>query len=72
LRALTIAAANNGPINHWLDAIVLPTILLFTCERDCLQGVDRLRRLAGALMVAGGVLGAIGIAEGSGDSSSLR
>jgi O-antigen ligase len=63
LRALTTGAANNGPINRWLDAIVLPTILFFACERYCLLGVDRLRRLAGALMIAGGVLGAIGIAQ---------
>lgn len=63
VRALTTSAANNGPINRWIDAIVVPAILFFACERYCLQGADRLRRLAGALMLAGGVLGAIGIAE---------
>jgi O-antigen ligase len=63
VRALTTSAANNGPLNRWLDAIVLPAILFFACERYCSLGADRLRRLSGALMLAGGVLGVIGIAE---------
>jgi O-antigen ligase len=63
LRAVATSAANNGPINAWLDAIVLPTILFFACERFCVQGPERLRRLAGMLMIAGGVLGVIGIAQ---------
>jgi O-antigen ligase len=63
VRALTTSATNNGPINRWIDAIVVPAILFFACERYCLQGANRLRRLAGALMLAGGVLGAIGVAE---------
>jgi O-antigen ligase len=63
LRALTTSAANNGPINRWLDAIVLPAILFFACERYCSLGPGRLRRLAGALMIGGGVLGVIGVAQ---------
>jgi hypothetical protein len=63
VRAITTPAVNNGPLNRWVDAVVLPTILFFACERYCLFRADRFRRLAGALMIAGGVLGAIGIAE---------
>jgi hypothetical protein len=63
LRALATSATINGPIKTWLDAIVLPAILFVACERYCLPSADRARRLAGALMVAGGILGAIGIAE---------
>ena len=63
LRALATSASINGPMTTWVDAIVLPTILFVACERYCLLGADRARRLAGALMIAGGVLGAIGIAE---------
>jgi O-antigen ligase len=46
-----------------VDAIVLPAILFVACERYCLRGADRVRRLACSLMIAGGVLGAIGLAE---------
>jgi hypothetical protein len=63
LRALATSASIYGPVRTWVDAIVLPTILFVACERYCLLGADRVRRLAGALMIAGGVLGAIGIAE---------
>jgi O-antigen ligase len=63
LRAFATSANLGGPGETWLDAIVLPAILFFACERFCLAGIDRTRRLAGALMVAGGVLAAIGIAE---------
>jgi O-antigen ligase len=63
LRAITTSASNHGPLNRWIDAILLPTILFFACERYCLQRPDRVRRLAASLMIAGGVLGAIGVAE---------
>lgn len=62
-RALTTPAANHGPLNRWVDAILLPTILFFACERYCMQKPDRVRRLAGSLMIGGGILGAIGVAE---------
>jgi O-antigen ligase len=63
LRALATSATINGPVKTWLDAIVLPAILFVACERYCLPSADRARRLTGALMVAGGILGAIGVAE---------
>ncbi len=62
-RSFATSARLGGPISTWLDAIVLPTILFVACEHYCLGGPNRLRRLAGALMIAGGILGAIGIAE---------
>jgi O-Antigen ligase len=63
LRSATASLQLNGPLKIWVDAIVLPAILFVACERYCLQGADRLRRLAGSLMIAGGILGAIGVAE---------
>jgi O-antigen ligase len=63
LRSATTSISLDGPLRRWVDAIVLPTILFVACERYCLLGADRVRRLAGSLMIAGGVLGAIGIAE---------
>jgi len=63
LRSASTSLNLAGPLRIWVDAIVLPAILFVACERYCLLGADRLRRLAGSLMIAGGVLGAIGIAE---------
>lgn len=63
LRAATTHTGNHGPLNRWVDAVVLPTILFFACERYCAQKQDRVRRLAGMIMVGGGILGAIGVAE---------
>jgi O-antigen ligase len=63
MRALTTSTSISGPLRTWADAIVLPAILFIACERYCLQGANRLRRLTGALMIAGGVLAVIGIAE---------
>jgi O-antigen ligase len=64
LRALTTGSSSiTGPAATWVDAIVLPTILFVACEHYSLLGADRTRRLTGVLMIAGGVLGAIGIAE---------
>jgi O-antigen ligase len=63
LRSATTTVSLDGPLRTWVDAIVLPAILFVACERYCLLGADRFRRLAASLMIAGGVLGAIGIAE---------
>jgi O-antigen ligase/polysaccharide polymerase Wzy-like membrane protein len=63
LRSASTSLNLSGPLMIWVDAIVLPAILFVACERYCLLGADRMRRLAGSLMIAGGVLGAIGIAE---------
>ncbi|MBA2370745.1 MAG: O-antigen ligase family protein [Chloroflexi bacterium] len=63
LRSVTTSATLGGPVATWIDAILLPAILFVACERYCLLGADRGRRLTGALMLAGGVLGAIGVAQ---------
>jgi O-antigen ligase len=63
LRSASAGLSLSGPLKIWVDAIVLPAILFVACERYCLLGADRLRRLAGSLMIAGGILGAIGVAE---------
>jgi O-antigen ligase len=63
LRAVTTSMSIQGPVKPWVDAILLPAILFVACERYCLRGPDRARRLAASLMIAGGILGAIGIAE---------
>jgi O-antigen ligase len=63
LRAATTTVNLSGPLRIWVDAIVLPAILFIACERYCLLGANRFRRLSASLMIAGGVLGAIGIAE---------
>ena len=63
VRAIWTDTSVTGPAKTWVDAIVLPTILFVACERYSLLGAGRVRRLAGSLMVAGGILGAIGLAE---------
>ncbi|HLE99503.1 MAG TPA: O-antigen ligase family protein [Gaiellaceae bacterium] len=63
LRAVTTSATLDRPVGIWIDAILLPAILFVACERYCLNGTTHARRLTGALMLAGGVLGAIGIAQ---------
>lgn len=63
IRAVATEAGTAGPAATWLNAIVLPTILFIACERYCSAGRHRLARLAASLMIAGGILGAIGIAQ---------
>jgi O-antigen ligase len=63
IRTIATSTALNGPIKSWVDAIVIPLILYFACERYALQGQRYARRLALSLMLGGGVLGAIGLAE---------
>jgi O-antigen ligase len=46
----------------WFDAIVLPAILFATVSRFCITSA-RAQRITGSLALAGGVLGAIGVAE---------
>jgi O-antigen ligase len=63
LRSASTRLSLEGPLRIWVDAIVLPAILFVACERYCALGANRLRRVTSSLMIAGGVLGAIGIAE---------
>ncbi len=63
IRAIATSTSINGPLKTWIDAVLLPMILFVACERYSLRGAGRVRRLSGALMIAGGILGAIGVAE---------
>ena len=63
LRALATETTTGGPVATWVNAIVLPVILFVACERYCLAGGGRTQRIAASLMIAGGVLGALGVAQ---------
>jgi O-antigen ligase len=63
VRSIATEAVAGGPVAVWVNAILLPTILFVACERYCLAGRTRVQRLAAALMIAGGILGAIGVAQ---------
>ena len=63
LRAYATSTSLSGPVEIWIDAIVLPTVLFLACERYALGASGNARRLAGALMLGGAVLGGIGVAE---------
>lgn len=63
VRAVSTDASVSGPVATWADAIVLPTILFVACERYCLKGAAHRRRLLAAVMIGGGVLASIGLAE---------
>jgi O-antigen ligase len=62
LRAWFTSAGFSDPVMTWVDAIVLPLILFLVASRYSVTRA-RTQRLAASMMIAGGVLGAIGIAE---------
>jgi hypothetical protein len=62
LRAFATRAGLTGPVATWIDAIVVPTIIFFACKGFSASRA-RVQKLAAALMIAGGILGGIGIAE---------
>lgn len=63
LRAVATGAGTSGPVATWVNGILLPPILFVASERYCLGGRGRVMRLAASLMIAGGILGAIGVAQ---------
>jgi O-antigen ligase len=63
LRAYATSTSLSGPVEIWVDAILLPAVLFVACERYALGGFGNARRLARALMFGGAILGAIGVAE---------
>jgi O-antigen ligase len=63
IRSVATEAGTAGPVATWVNAILLPPILFVASERYCLGGRERVRRLAASLMIAGGILGAIGVAQ---------
>jgi O-antigen ligase len=52
----------TGSNATWIDAIVLPTILLAATARYAVTP-ERTQRIAASLMIAGGILGGIGVAQ---------
>jgi hypothetical protein len=62
LRAFTTQAGTNAPIKIWLDAIVVP-LVLFTVTLIYARTARDAQRIAGAMMLAGAVLAALGIAS---------
>jgi O-antigen ligase len=49
-------------VETWFDGVVLPAVVFLAVSRYAVT-LDRVQRLAASLMVAGGILGAIGLAE---------
>lgn len=59
---LTEGDARRGALNIWIDAILLPVVLFFVVATQAVT-LQRCLRIAGALSLAGAVVGAIAIAE---------
>ena len=62
VRAIATSTDLSGPIRTWIDSIVLPTILFVAVSRYATTR-ERTQRFALSLVIAGGLLGAIGVAE---------
>jgi hypothetical protein len=62
IRAIATSTDLSGPIRTWIDSIVVPTILFVAVSRYATTR-ERTQRFALSLMIAGGLLGAIGLAE---------
>jgi O-antigen ligase len=62
LRSETTNFGLTGSNATWIDAIVLPAILFAASARYSVTP-ERTQRLAASLMIAGGILGAIGVAQ---------
>jgi predicted transporter len=63
IRSVATEAGTAGPVATWVNAILLPPILFVASERYCLGGRRRVMRLVASLMVAGGILGGLGVAQ---------
>jgi O-antigen ligase len=62
LRSLLADPGITRPVGIWIDAFLLPAVLLVASARY-VTTPERMQRIAASLMIAGGVLGAIGVAE---------
>jgi O-Antigen ligase len=62
IRAIATSTSVSGPIQTWIDGIVLPSIAFVAASRYATTR-ERTQRFAASLMIAGGLLGAIGLAE---------
>jgi hypothetical protein len=62
IRAIATSTSISGPIQTWINSIVLPSIVFVAASRYATTR-ERTQRFAVSLMIAGGLLGAIGLAE---------
>jgi O-antigen ligase len=62
IRAIATSTSLSGPIQTWINSIVLPAIVFVAASRYATTR-ERTQRFAASLMIAGGLLGAIGLAE---------
>jgi O-antigen ligase len=62
IRAIATSTHLSGPIQTWTNSIVLPSIVFLAASRYATTR-ERTQRFALSLMIAGGLLGAIGLAE---------
>src|SRR5205807_2389560 len=62
-RAVSTPEQTLYVIRLWIDVLVLPLILFLVVRRGVLRDQGLLERIALAMMVAGSILGLIGIAE---------
>ncbi|PYO39089.1 MAG: hypothetical protein DMD33_20190 [Gemmatimonadetes bacterium] len=62
IRAVATSTTLSGPIRTWIDGIVLPGIVFVAASRYATTR-ERTQRFAASLMIAGGLLGALGLAE---------
>ena len=62
IRAISTSTSISGPIQTWINSIVLPSIVFVAASRYATTR-ERTQRFAASLMIAGGLLGAIGLAE---------
>ncbi|MBA3736321.1 MAG: O-antigen ligase family protein [Actinobacteria bacterium] len=62
IRAIAMSTSISGPIQTWVDSVVLPSIVFVAVSRYATTR-ERTQRFALSLMIAGGLLGAIGLAE---------
>jgi O-antigen ligase len=62
VRAFLADPGITTPMAIWIDAFLLPAILLVAAARYATTP-GRMERIAASLMIAGGILGAIGVAE---------
>jgi hypothetical protein len=62
IRAIATSTSISGPIQTWINSIVLPSIVFIAACRYATTR-ERTHRFTASLMIAGGLLGAIGLAE---------
>jgi hypothetical protein len=62
IRAIATSTSLSGPTQTWIESLVLPSIVFVAASRYATTR-ERTQRFAFSFMIAGGLLGAIGLAE---------